>query len=77
MLDELATFLSDYLVSTYDQLTILALWIVHTWCFEAFSTTTYLTFGRPNHNAERLAASSCSLCFPLIPGWPPAPTPRL
>jgi Protein of unknown function (DUF3631) len=47
MLDELATFLSDYLVCTDDQLTILALWIVHTWCFDAFSTTAYLDIRSP------------------------------
>lgn len=42
MMAEIVSFLRRYLVCDEDQFTVLALWIVHTWCFRVFSTTPYL-----------------------------------
>src|SRR5215471_820992 len=42
MLDSLTSFLRQYLVSDPYQLNVIALWIVHTWCYQHFPTTAYL-----------------------------------
>src|SRR5215470_14270996 len=42
MLDSLTSFLRQYLVCDQHQLNVLALWIVHTWCYQHFPTTAYL-----------------------------------
>src|SRR5215510_9731629 len=47
MLNSLVGFLRNYLVAEEYQLNILALWIVHTRCFNLFSTTAYLDIRSP------------------------------
>src|SRR5262249_21620411 len=42
MLDSIAKFLRQHLICDEHQLTILTLWIVHTWCFRNFPTAAYL-----------------------------------
>src|SRR5215467_7296474 len=42
MLDSLTSFLRQYLVCDQYQLNVIALWIVHTWCYQHFPTTAYL-----------------------------------
>src|SRR5215831_8806708 len=42
MLESLTSFLRQYLVSDPYQLNVIALWIVHTWCYQHFPTTAYL-----------------------------------
>ena len=42
LLDEIASFLRRYLVCDEHQITVLALWVVHTWCFRVFHTIPYL-----------------------------------
>ncbi|HEY6351612.1 MAG TPA: DUF3631 domain-containing protein [Candidatus Angelobacter sp.] len=42
MLDGLTDFLRQYLVCDQHQLNVLALWIIHTWCYQHFPTATYL-----------------------------------
>src|SRR5215813_14632345 len=42
MLDSLTSFLRQYLVCDPYQLNVIALWIVHTWCYQHFPTTAYL-----------------------------------
>src|SRR5262249_55843052 len=36
MLDSLTNFLRQYIVCDQHQLNVLALWIVHTWCYQYF-----------------------------------------
>ncbi len=47
LIDDLAEFVRRYVVITPDQLTIVALWIVHTYCIEAFEQTPYLAVTSP------------------------------
>ncbi|HEY6972444.1 MAG TPA: DUF3631 domain-containing protein [Candidatus Angelobacter sp.] len=47
MMDLIVALLRKYLVCDDYQLTILTLWIVHTWCFEQFSSTAYLDIRSP------------------------------
>src|SRR5215471_14726246 len=42
MLDSLTSFLRQYLVCDPYQLNVIALWIIHTWCYQHFPTTAYL-----------------------------------
>src|SRR5215469_1111313 len=42
MLDSLTSFLRQYLVCDPYHLNVIALWIVHTWCYQHFPTTAYL-----------------------------------
>lgn len=47
MLDEVASFLGQYLACDEHQLAILALWVLHTWCFNHFATAVYLNIRSP------------------------------
>ncbi|HEY6349246.1 MAG TPA: DUF3631 domain-containing protein [Candidatus Angelobacter sp.] len=60
MLDSLAKFLRRHLVCEDYQLTLLALWIVHTWCFRSFPTAAYL------HVRSVEAQSGKTLCLKLL-----------
>jgi hypothetical protein len=40
--DAVAGFLGRYLACEPHQLTVLALWVIYTWCFEHISTAVYL-----------------------------------
>src|SRR5689334_7342786 len=42
ILDDLCAFLARYLQCSDDQRTVLALWVLHTWCFAAARSTPYL-----------------------------------
>jgi len=42
MLDSITRFLRQYIICEDYQYTLLALWIVHTWCFRHFPTAVYL-----------------------------------
>src|SRR5215831_5967785 len=55
LLDSIARFLRQYLVCDDYQFTLLALWIVHTWCFRQFSTAAYLYI----HSTEQSAKTLC------------------
>lgn len=60
MLDALAGFLRRYLVCTEHQLAILALWVVHTWCFEHFYVAAYLNICSPESQSGK------TLCLELL-----------
>src|SRR5262249_61129618 len=47
MLDSIVAFLRHYLICDDYQLNLLALWIVHTYCFQDFPTTAYLHLRSP------------------------------
>ena len=47
MLDSISSFIRRYLICDEHQLTILALWIVHTWSYSRFLTTAYLDIRSP------------------------------
>src|SRR5882672_2583631 len=55
----LVEFLRRYLVCDEHQFTVLALWIVHTWCFELFSNAPYLNIRFPE-------PQSGNLCLDLL-----------
>jgi hypothetical protein len=42
--DAISAFLSRYLACEAHQLTVLALWVIYTWCFGHFSTNVYSAF---------------------------------
>ena len=56
----LVEFLRQYLVCDEHQFTVLALWIVHTWCFEVFSTAAYLNVRSPEPQSGK------TLCLDLL-----------
>src|SRR5215468_8091052 len=60
MLDAVAALLREYLVCTDHQINILALWIVHTWCFDAFPSTPYLDIRSPEPQCGK------TLCLQLL-----------
>ena len=60
MLDVVAALLRQYIVCNDHQINILALWIVHTWCFDAFSTTPYLDIRSPEPQCGK------TLCLQLL-----------
>lgn len=60
MLDAITRFLRQYLVCDEHHYTILALWIVHTWCFRHFPTAPYL------HIRSADSQSAKTLCLKLL-----------
>src|SRR5258708_34540893 len=58
--DAIARFLGRYLACEPHQLTVLALWVVYTWCFERFSTAPYLSIRSPESESGK------SLCLELL-----------
>ncbi len=58
--DAIARFLGRYLACEPHQLTVLALWVIYTWCFERFSTATYLSIRSPESESGK------SLCLELL-----------
>src|SRR2546423_837330 len=42
VLAQVRDFIGKYLVCSDDQRTLLALWVLHTWCYRSFTTTPYL-----------------------------------
>src|SRR5258708_40250002 len=56
----LVEFLRQYLVCDEHQFSVLALWIVHTWCFELFSTAAYLNVRSPEPQSGK------TLCLDLL-----------
>jgi hypothetical protein len=60
MLNEIVSFLRRYLVCDDHQLTLLALWSLHTWCSHSFSTTPYLDVRSPAPQSGK------SLCLKLL-----------
>ena len=59
-MDRLTGFLRRYLACTSDQLTVLALWIMHTYSYKASSVTPYLNI----HSMER--RSGKTTCLQLL-----------
>lgn len=59
-LADLVDFLRQYLVCDEHQLTVLALWTVHTWCFELFSTAAYLNVRSPEPQSGK------TICLDLL-----------
>ena len=58
--DALYNLLGKYLVCTDHQRTILALWIVHTYCFEVFPATPYLNIYSPEKQSGK------TVCLQLL-----------
>src|SRR5215468_6120765 len=60
MLDVVAALLRQYIFCNDHQINILALWIVHTWCFDAFASTPYLDIRSPEPQCGK------TLCLQLL-----------
>jgi hypothetical protein len=60
MLNEVVSFLRRYLVCDDYQLTLLALWRLHTWCYNCFPATPYLDVRSPEPQSGK------SLCLKLL-----------
>src|SRR6267142_2970572 len=58
--DAISGFLGRYLACEPHQLTVLSLWVIYTWCFERFSTATYLSVRSPESESGK------SLCLELL-----------
>jgi Protein of unknown function (DUF3631) len=76
LLDDIASFIRQYLVCDNHQLTALALWIVYTWCQRYFRTAPYLDVRSPEPHCGK------SLCLDVVgnicdsPECFSAPSPR-
>src|SRR5690242_12384311 len=60
MLDDLCSFLARYLQCSPHQRTVLALWVLHTWCFAAARSTPYLAI----QSSRKLSGKT--LCLRLL-----------
>jgi Protein of unknown function (DUF3631) len=60
MLDDICAFLARYLQCSQNQRTVLALWILHTWCFAAARSTPYLAI----QSSRKLSGKT--LCLRLL-----------
>ena len=67
MMDSLVAFLRGYLICDDPQLHILALWIVHTRCFQHFPTAAYLHIRSPEPESGK---SVCMQLLKLLCDWP-------
>src|SRR5436853_50685 len=59
-LEDLESFISKYLICSADQLTLLALWILHTYCYDRFRVTPYLEI------RSRESESGKSTCLKIL-----------
>lgn len=59
-LDAIAQFIRGYLVCTDHQLTLLVLWVVHTYCFDLFPATPYLNVSSPEKQSGK------SVCLQVL-----------
>ena len=59
-LDAMAQFIRKHLVCSGHQLTVLVLWIVHTYCYDYFPATPYLNIFSPEKQSGK------SLCLQLL-----------
>jgi len=60
MLDSVSKFLRQHLVCDEHQLTLLTLWVAHTWCFRHFRSAAYL------HVRSAESQSAKTLCLDLL-----------
>jgi hypothetical protein len=60
LLDSVVTFLRQHLVCDDHRLNVLALWIAHTWCFQASPTAVYLDVRSPESHSGK------STCLQLL-----------
>jgi hypothetical protein len=60
LLDDIASLFRRYLVCGNDQLTVLALWSLYTWCFESFSIAPYLDIRSPEPQSGK------TICLHLL-----------
>lgn len=69
--ESLNGLLSQYLACSDHQRTILALWIIHTWCFEVFPITPYLNVTSPENQSGKTV---CMKMLSLLSSnsWMPA-----
>jgi hypothetical protein len=54
MLDSIAALIRDFLVCGDHQLTVLTLWVVHTWVYQTFPTTPYLHIHSPEPECGKI-----------------------
>ncbi|HEY6253209.1 MAG TPA: DUF3631 domain-containing protein [Candidatus Angelobacter sp.] len=67
LLNQIIAFFRHYLVCNDHQLTMLALWTLHTWCYKSFPSTPYLDVRSPAPQSGK------SLCLKLLEALSPSP----
>lgn len=69
--EALNRLLAKYLACSDHQRTVLALWIIHTWCFEVFPVTPYLNISSPENQSGKTV---CMKMLSLLSSnsWMPA-----
>jgi Protein of unknown function (DUF3631) len=60
LLDDIASYFRRYLVCSDDQLTVMALWSLYTWCFKSFSIAPYLAIRSPESQSGK------TICLHLL-----------
>jgi hypothetical protein len=72
--DAIAKFIRKHLVCSDHQVTVLTLWVVHTYCFDLFAATPYLNIVSPeNQSGKTICLQLLSLlsCKPWMPSGIP------
>src|SRR5947209_7576100 len=75
IMDKLTAFMRRFLVCSNDQLTVSALWVLHTWCFEAFHVTPCLNVYSSGRRTGKTTCLHLLRCLCPEAWYAAAPTP--
>jgi len=68
MLDSVAALICEFLVCDENQLTVLTLWVLHTWCYQVSPSTPLSSypFPRAGMRQDHLSAASQAALLPAL-----------
>src|SRR5437588_2584669 len=75
IMDKLTAFMRRFLVCSQDQLTVLALWVLHTWCYKAFHVTPCLNVYSSERRTGKTTCLHLLRCLCPDDWYAAAPTP--
>src|SRR5947209_467460 len=75
IMDKLTAFMRRFLVCSDDQLTVLALWVLHTWCYKAFHATPCLNVYSTQRRAGKTQCLHLLRCLCPDSWYAAAPAP--
>ena len=64
MLNEVGNFIRQYLVCSDQQAALLAVWVLHAWCYRAFPVTPYLNIQSPGPQSGKTLCLRPIVCTP-------------
>ena len=75
IMDSLTAFIRRFLVCSDDQLTVLALWVLHAWCYKAFHCTPCLNVYSAEKHTGKTTCLQLLRCLCPDPWYAAAPVP--